>query len=213
MLYDQEARYCIEHKCWYTYSAGAWRRDEGAILVSEKIKDFVRLMILATCGQTALEDLAVARDTVLKQIDEQIAYAGKYGSLEEVEMLGDIRQSIEDDYAAQEEAIKSELNTIFESIQEGMIGKISDTKEALEDEWDDMNWFEHWWYDHDEEKYVRQGLQDLQGHIDTISKAIQGHMDDLETNGSAWADDAMQRKWNLLHGKCWLLTPEHWRWC
>jgi len=147
---------------------------------------------IATCGQTALSDLAVARDTVLKQIDEQIAYAAKYGSLEEVEMLGDIRQSIEDDYAAQEEAIKSELNTIFESIQEGMIGEISDTKDALEKEWDKMNWFEHWWYDHDEEKYVRQGLQDLQGHIDTISDAIQGHMDTLETNGSTWADDAMR---------------------
>ena len=56
MLYDQEARYCIEHKCWYTYSAGAWRRDEGAILVSEKIKDFVRLMILY-CGEITDDDL------------------------------------------------------------------------------------------------------------------------------------------------------------
>lgn len=147
---------------------------------------------IATCGQTALEDLAVARDTVLKRIDEQIAYAARYGSPEEVEFLGDIRQIIEDDYAAQEEDIKSELNTIFESIQEGMIGKISDTKEALEDEWDDMNWFEHWWYDDNEEKYVFLGLQDMQGQIDTISTAIQGHMDDLETNGSAWASDAMR---------------------
>ena len=147
---------------------------------------------IATCGQTALEDLATARDTILKQIDESIAYAARYGSLEQVEMLGDIRQSIEDDYAAQEEAIKSELNTIFESIQEGMISEISGTKDRLEDEWDNMGWFERWWNDHDEEKYVRQGLQDMQGHIDTISKAIQGHMDDLETNGSAWADDAMQ---------------------
>ena len=30
ILYDQEARYCSEHKCWYTYDSGAWRRDEGA---------------------------------------------------------------------------------------------------------------------------------------------------------------------------------------
>lgn len=147
---------------------------------------------IADCGKTALEDLAIARDTVLKQIDEQIAYASKYGSLEDVSMLGDIRQNIEDDYAAQEEAIKGELNSIFESIQEGMIGKISDTKDSLEKEWDNMNWFEHWWYDHEEGNYVRSGLQDMQGHIDTISNAIQGHMNDLETNGSVWADDAMQ---------------------
>ena len=52
MLYQQEARYCTEHKSWYTYHEGAWRRDEGAILVGEKIKDFVRLMILY-CGEIA----------------------------------------------------------------------------------------------------------------------------------------------------------------
>lgn len=50
MLYNKEARYCTEHKSWYTYFEGAWRKDEGAILVSEKIKDFVRLMILY-CGE------------------------------------------------------------------------------------------------------------------------------------------------------------------
>ena len=50
LLYSHEARYCPEHKSWYTYHEGAWRKDEGAILVSEKIKDFVRLMILY-CGE------------------------------------------------------------------------------------------------------------------------------------------------------------------
>ncbi len=55
MLYNREARYCTEHKSWYTYHEGAWRRDEGAILVSEKIKDFVRLMILY-CGEITDDD-------------------------------------------------------------------------------------------------------------------------------------------------------------
>lgn len=56
MLYSQEARYCPEHKSWFTYHEGAWRRDEGAILVSEKLKDFVRLMILY-CGEIEDDDL------------------------------------------------------------------------------------------------------------------------------------------------------------
>jgi len=56
LLYAQEVRYCPEHKSWYTYFEGAWRRDEGAILVSEKIKDFVRLMILY-CGEIEDDDL------------------------------------------------------------------------------------------------------------------------------------------------------------
>ena len=56
LLYSHEARYCPEHRSWYTYFEGAWRKDEGAILVSEKIKDFVRLMILY-CGEIEDDDL------------------------------------------------------------------------------------------------------------------------------------------------------------
>ena len=55
LLYSHEARYCPEHKSWYTYHEGAWRKDEGSILVSEKIKDFVRLMILY-CGEIEDDD-------------------------------------------------------------------------------------------------------------------------------------------------------------
>ena len=39
--------------------------------------------------------------------------------------------------------------------------------------------------------YVRKGLLDLKGNIDTISGAIKGHMETLETDGSVWASDAM----------------------
>lgn len=49
-LYDKECRYCPEHKSWYTYYDGAWRKDKGAILVAGKLKDFVRLMIMY-CGE------------------------------------------------------------------------------------------------------------------------------------------------------------------
>lgn len=54
-LYENEARYCPEMKSWYTYDKGAWRRDEGAILVSEKIKEFARLMIIY-CGDIEDDD-------------------------------------------------------------------------------------------------------------------------------------------------------------
>lgn len=49
-LYDHEARYCPEHKVWYTYHSGAWREDVGALLAAEKLKEFMRLMILY-CGE------------------------------------------------------------------------------------------------------------------------------------------------------------------
>jgi len=48
LLYRREARFCPEHNSWYTYHGGAWRKDVGAILVSERIKDFVRLIL--HCG-------------------------------------------------------------------------------------------------------------------------------------------------------------------
>lgn len=56
LLYQSEVRYCPEHKSWYTYLNGAWRKDEGAILASEKLKDFVRLMIIYT-GEIEDDDL------------------------------------------------------------------------------------------------------------------------------------------------------------
>jgi len=54
-IYRREARYCTEHKCWYVYASGAWRRDVGGLRVAEKVKDFVRLMLLY-CGEIEDDD-------------------------------------------------------------------------------------------------------------------------------------------------------------
>lgn len=70
MLYNREARYCTEHKSWYTYFEGAWRRDEGAILVSEKIKDFVRLMILY-CGEITDDDTRKAYTSFVNKMGDR----------------------------------------------------------------------------------------------------------------------------------------------
>ena len=140
---------------------------------------------IASVGQTALTDLATARDATLKALDESIAYAAKYKT-EDLPMLFDIREKLEADYAAQEEQIKNELNSIFNAIQEGMVGKIADTKAALEQAWVDNG------SKGDMEKYVREGLKQEQDYFDQLSAAIQGHMDTLKTDGSAWAGDAME---------------------
>ena len=70
MLYNREARYCTEHKSWYTYHEGAWRKDEGAILVSEKIKDFVRLMILY-CGEITDDELRKAYTAFVNKMGDR----------------------------------------------------------------------------------------------------------------------------------------------
>ena len=53
--YENDTRFCPEAKCWYTYSDGAWRKDIGSLLVSEKIKEFSRLMILY-CGEISNDE-------------------------------------------------------------------------------------------------------------------------------------------------------------
>ena len=50
--YQNDTRYCPEAKSWYTYETGKWHKDVGALLVSAKIKEFVRLMALY-CGGKA----------------------------------------------------------------------------------------------------------------------------------------------------------------
>lgn len=56
VLYEKDCRYCPERKRWYTYYDGAWRKDEGEMLVSAKIKEFCRLMLLY-CGEIEDDDL------------------------------------------------------------------------------------------------------------------------------------------------------------
>lgn len=55
VLYAKECRYCPEHRAWYTYYDGAWRKDEGEMLVSAKIKEFSRLMLIY-CGEIEDDD-------------------------------------------------------------------------------------------------------------------------------------------------------------
>ncbi|MBQ8707998.1 MAG: hypothetical protein IJ523_07920 [Succinivibrionaceae bacterium] len=69
-LYRQEARYCAEHKSWYTYWGGAWRKDEGSILVSEKLKDFVRLMLLY-CGEIVDDERRKQYTTFVNKMGDQ----------------------------------------------------------------------------------------------------------------------------------------------
>lgn len=69
-LYKAEARYCMEHKSWYTYSDGAWRKDEGGILVGEKLKDFVRMMLLY-CGEITDDDKRKAFTAFINKMGDQ----------------------------------------------------------------------------------------------------------------------------------------------
>ena len=143
-------------------------------------------------AQTALEDVRVARDTVMREIDNAIAYAAKYGTDEEVKFLGDIKQILADDYAKQEADITTELNTIFDTIQTHMIEKATESNENAKEAWNDKNWFAQWWAGGSQAGYVNKALKNYTDNIvDPINKHIDESFKTLDVDGSGWASDAM----------------------
>lgn len=53
--YKNDTRYCAEMKSWFTYEKGVWHRDVEGLLLSKKVREFVRLMVLY-CGEIADEE-------------------------------------------------------------------------------------------------------------------------------------------------------------
>lgn len=69
--YESDTRFCPEARCWYTYAEGAWRKDVGALLVAEKIKEFVRMLAIYG-GEIADEDRKEYLKFVAKMGDRRI---------------------------------------------------------------------------------------------------------------------------------------------
>lgn len=44
--YRHNTRYCPDTKCWFVYNGIVWVRDQGDILVNDRLKEFVRLLSL-----------------------------------------------------------------------------------------------------------------------------------------------------------------------
>ncbi len=45
-VYQCDTRYCPERKSWYTYDGTCWKKDTEGLLVSSKVREFVRLLCL-----------------------------------------------------------------------------------------------------------------------------------------------------------------------
>jgi len=45
-VYQDNTRYCPERKSWFSYKDGVWRKDVGGLIVSNRIKDFCKLLDL-----------------------------------------------------------------------------------------------------------------------------------------------------------------------
>ena len=52
--YQKDTRFCPEANAWFTYKGGRWIRDEKSLVVSERIKEFSRLLAIY-CGEISDE--------------------------------------------------------------------------------------------------------------------------------------------------------------
>jgi len=43
-VYQDTCRYCPQKKSWMSYSNGRWHKDEGSLIVSNKLKEFCSLL-------------------------------------------------------------------------------------------------------------------------------------------------------------------------
>lgn len=68
--YRNNTRYCPQTKSWYTYEGGRWRLDQGGLLVSGKIKEFVRLMWLY-CGEILDEEKRTAYEKLIAKMGDR----------------------------------------------------------------------------------------------------------------------------------------------
>ena len=46
--YSYNTKFCSTSNTWYSYSDGAWRKDTGALIVAERVKEFCRLIFFYT---------------------------------------------------------------------------------------------------------------------------------------------------------------------
>jgi len=55
-LYRDVARYCVEHKTWYTFYTGKWHKDTDSVYVAEKFKEFKLLLQIYTLQEVKDEE-------------------------------------------------------------------------------------------------------------------------------------------------------------
>ena len=70
--YRHNTLYCPNNKSWYVYNGTVWEQDTGAVLVNDRLKEFVRLLSIYSCELTANEvDINKYREFVSKLSDRR----------------------------------------------------------------------------------------------------------------------------------------------
>lgn len=97
----------------------------------------------------------------------------------------------EEDKKKQIETVDAQLTSLYDAIQADMILKAQNVKDKAVQEWNDKSWFERIWTGGQAE-YVKTALKNYQTNIvDPIESDIETSMENLDIDGSAWANQTM----------------------
>lgn len=172
----------------------------------------MKIAEIGAAGAEALDAVAAARDAALKKIDEDIQYASKYGTQEDVQLLFDVRETLESNYAEQEAAIQAELTNIFRSITDALGLEANTQAENARAAFAELDWFGQFW-NGSEENYAAQVVEAFRTDIYTPistelsataeslgleSEAIGANTVDGIMNGieSSWTNRSMPEQMN-----------------
>lgn len=147
---------------------------------------------IGQAGAEALESIQTARDTVLKEIDQSLQYAELYAP-EEVSILQNIRESIEKDYAEQEETIRATLEEIFMDIQENMVQSAAKVAEESQLRFSEMSWLDKWFSgDGTEAEAVSNALSKFnENTVKPLEEGMQELLSNIGSEDTTWATQAM----------------------
>lgn len=167
--------------------------NNGKIDFGETAED-AKLAIdgIVSSAQTALDDITAAENATMLSIENAINYAETYKP-ESVPFLLDLKDKIAENYEGQRDAIKGEVESIFNQLQIQLITSAEDANRAAKESWNNLSWFgKEWNHAGNRAWYVSDWLDNYQKEIiDPITKHIDGAIETLEMDGSTWASDAM----------------------
>ena len=150
-------------------------------------------------GIDAIDSIQTARDTVLKEIDSSLKYAEIYAP-EEVSILKNIRETIEKDYANQEEEVRDTMEKIFRDIQENLVQSAEKVANEAEINFDSMGWFEKWFSgDGNEATMVSNALNQFnESTVKPLEEGMQDMLSNIGSDDTTWASQAMDNILNTL---------------
>lgn len=183
-------------------------QEEGIDLGSSVEEANASIEQIATAGSDALAALGEAKAAALKEVDQQIKYAAQYMPAEDLQLLYDIRQKIADDYAAQEDGIKSQIEAVFSDISSQIGDKAEDVYNEALAAYDDLNWFEKIW-NGDKFDYAKATVSAFETEIQNpILNSINAAAKDLNLDSAKIGTNMVQGITNGIKNQWEIAKPE-----